>query len=204
MDTDVDAVRESLLEQLQQVKEVRDLQEMCNGLGVVIPLAKQGKLSAVRSLLLRHLTSAEMEGKDDEGLEVFQDVLQQVQTKLAATGVVPKTDQVGTEDQGQGGSSVAIDGVDTGSKAKTEMKVDTQKGRTTAEQGGATAAEQRNMVMVEHIRVNKEFKLGGTVGDGKNCLGYGTIYYRMLEGKNNGFKPKEIMAGVVRAMQAGS
>ena len=123
MDTDVDAVRESLLEQLQQVKEVRDLQEMCNGLGVVIPLAKQGKLSAVRSLLLRHLTSAEMEGKDDEGLEVFQDVLQQVQTKLAATGVVPKTDQVGTEDQNQGGGSVAIDGVDTGSKAKTEMKV---------------------------------------------------------------------------------
>ena len=204
MDTDVDAVRESLLEQLQQVKEVRDLQEMCNGLGVVIPLAKQGKLSAVRSLLLRHLTSAEMEGKDDEGLAVFQDVLQQVQTKLAATGVVPKTDQVGTEDQNQGGGSVAIDGGDTGSKAKTEMKVDTSKGRTTAEQGGANAAEQRNMVMVEHIRVNKEFKLGGTVGDGKNCLGYGTIYYRMLEGKNNGFKPKEIMAGVVRAMQAGS
>ena len=203
MDTDVDTVRESLLEQLQQVKEVRDLQEICNALNVVIPLTKLGKLSAVRSLLLRHLTSAEMEGQDDEGLAVCQDVLQQVQAKLAAT-VVANVDQVGTEDQSQGGGPVATDGVDTGSKAKMEMKVGIPKGKTTAEQGGATAAEQRNMVMVEHIRVNKEFKLGGTVGDGKNCLGYGTIYYRMLEGKNNGFKPKEIMAGVGRAMQAGS
>ena len=59
-------------------------------------------------------------------------------------------------------------------------------------------------VVVEHIRVNKEFKLGGTVGDGKNCLGYGTIYYRMLEGLNNGFKQKEVISGVVRAMQGGS
>lgn len=66
------------------------------------------------------------------------------------------------------------------------------------------AAGDRNVVMVEHIRVNKELKLGGTVGDGKNCLGYGTIYYRMLEGLNNGFKHKEIMSGVVRAMQTGS
>ena len=35
-------------------------------------------------------------------------------------------------------------------------------------------------------------------------MGYGTIYYRMLEGLNNGFKHKEIMSGVVRAMQTGS
>ena len=59
-------------------------------------------------------------------------------------------------------------------------------------------------VVVEHIRVNKEFKLGGTVGDGKNCLGYGTIYFRMLEDLNNVFKQKEVISGVVRAMQGGS
>ena len=78
MDPDVDAVRESLLEKLQLVKDVRDLQEFCNGLNVVIPLPKQGKVSAVRGLLLRHLTSKEIEELNDEGLAVFQDVLQQV------------------------------------------------------------------------------------------------------------------------------
>ena len=110
-----------------------------------IPLVKHGKLSAVRSLLLRHLTSAEVEGEDDKGLAVFQDVLQQIQAKLET-------------------------------RAAVEV---------------ASTTGERNMVMLEQIRLNKEFKLGGTVGDGKNCLGYGTIYYRMLDGKNNGFKPKE-------------
>ena len=79
MDPDVDAVRESLLEKLQLVKDVRDLQEFCNGLNVVIPLLKQGKVSAVRGLLLRHLTSKEIEELNDEGLAVFQDVLQLVE-----------------------------------------------------------------------------------------------------------------------------
>ena len=63
VDMDVDTVRENVLEQLQLLKDVRDLQEICNGLNVVIPLVKQGKVSAVRSLLLRHLTSAEIEGE---------------------------------------------------------------------------------------------------------------------------------------------
>ena len=61
MDPDVDAVRESLVEKLQLVKDVRDLQEICNGLSVIIPLPKQGKVSAVRGLLLRHLVSKEIE-----------------------------------------------------------------------------------------------------------------------------------------------
>ena len=209
MDPDVDAVRESLLEKLQLVKDVRDLQEFCNGLNVVIPLLKQGKVSAVRGLLLRHLTSKEIEELNDEGLAVFQDVLQQVEAKLAAKDAEEKAAEEKAAEE-----KAAVEKPDD-TKASNSKSVDTTLTSDTKPEVPATRAQvagaagtlkdaHEGTVMVEHIRVNKEFKLGGTVGDGKNCLGYGTIYYRMLEGKNNGFKPKEIMAGVVRAMQAGS
>ena len=206
MDPDVDAVRDSLSEKLQLVKDVRDLQELCNGLNVVIPLPKQGKVSAVRGLLLRHLTSKEIEELNDEGLAVYQDVLQQVEAKLAAKDAEERA----AEEKAAEEKAAAVKPDDTkASNSKSTLKPDTKSEvpATPAQQTGAAGTSkdlQERTVMVEHIRVNKEFKLGGTVGDGKNCLGYGTIYYRMLEGKNNGFKPKEIMAGVVRAMQAGS
>ena len=51
---------------------------------MVIPLAKQGKESAVRNLLLRHLTSQEIEDTNDGGLQIFKDVVIQVEAKLAA------------------------------------------------------------------------------------------------------------------------
>ena len=199
---DADTVRGSLLEKLQQLNEVRDLQEICNGLNVNIPPAKQGKLLAVCSLLLRHLTSEYLEQLDDEGLSVFQDVLLQVNGKLGnnQTATTPTTTSTATP--------VATPAVtSTGIVVKTEAGATSTSTTSQVTPGSATSTTSttdRNMVMVEHIRVNKEFKLGGVVGDGKNCLGYGTIYYRMLEGKTNGYKPKEIMAGVVRAMQSGS
>ena len=64
---DVDEVRDNLLEKLQTLKEVTDLKEICGGLTVTIPLAKQGKVSAIRSLLVRYLTSETIEASDDEG-----------------------------------------------------------------------------------------------------------------------------------------
>ena len=37
---DVEEVKEKLLDQMSLLKDVRDLQEICNGLGVNIPLPK--------------------------------------------------------------------------------------------------------------------------------------------------------------------
>ena len=201
VEIDVDTVRESLLEQLQLLKDVRDLQEICNGLNVNIPLVKQGKLSAVRSLLLRHLTSAEVEGEDDEGLAVFQDVLRQVQAKLEAKAAVevPKTDGAALGD----GSSATVK-----TKPDTPITLATPAVTKPKPEAASTSASQnvngQTMVRVDQIRLNKDFKLGGTVGGSKNSLGYGTIYYRMMEGLSNGWKEKEIMAGVVNAFQAES
>lgn len=87
---DIEAVRESLFEKLQMLKEVTDLQEVCNGLSVNIPPAKLGKISAVRTLLLRYLTSEDIEGRDDQGLAIFEDLIKQVQGMLDARKPKPE------------------------------------------------------------------------------------------------------------------
>ena len=80
---DVDEVRDNLLEKLQTLKDVNDLKEICGGLSVTMPLPNQRKVSAIRSLLVRYLTSETIEASDDKGLVLYQDVLKQVETKLA-------------------------------------------------------------------------------------------------------------------------
>ena len=88
----------------------------------------------------------------------------------------------------------------TSVKRKSEETAESSEGSLKRLQG-----ESNVVTRVEHVRaLNKDFKLGGVVGDGKNCLGYGTIYYRMMEGIQKGYKREEVMSGVVNAMQAGS
>ena len=139
---------------------------------------------------------------------MFQDVLQLVQAKLAARAAV----EVQVQSDNDAASDViaaeakteTLPAVVTPVKTTPTSEVASISASTSPSTSSAQTAGGQNMVMVDQIHFNKDFKLGGIVGDGKNCLGYGTIYYRMLEGKNNGYKPKAIMAGVVRAMQPGS
>ena len=50
----------------------------------------------------------------------------------------------------------------------------------------------------------KDFKLYGTIGDGKHCLGYGTICHRIEQGKAQGYPFEEILDVVIRSIEAGS
>ena len=196
---DVDEVRDNLLEKLQTLKDVNDLKEICGGLSVSIPLAKQGKVSAIRSLLVRYLTSETIEESDDEGLALYQDVLKQVETRLAAKG--PPAVKVEEKSDPEAKSAQELKSEASSSSAKPSAA-------TPMVAVPITKTEETEIAQVttrvEHLRLNKEFKLGGVVGSGKNCLGYGTIYYRMQDAKLNGYKTKEILSGVVRAMQPGS
>ena len=74
MGDEVEVARAQVIGKLQQLQEVKDLQEICIGLSVNVPPSKYGKLLAVRNLLVRYLSSEEVENSTDGGLQMFQDV----------------------------------------------------------------------------------------------------------------------------------
>ena len=190
MGDNVDVAREDAIKKLQLLEKATELQEVCNSLSITIPPAKLGNVAALRTLIRRHLDSDEVESNTDGGLQLFTDVANQVQAKLAKE----EDAKVKLEEQ----VSLPPDG--TSVKRKSEETAESSEGSLKRLQG-----ESNVVTRVEHVRaLNKDFKLGGVVGDGKNCLGYGTIYYRMMEGIQKGYKREEVMSGVVNAMQAGS
>ena len=68
--------------------------------------------------------------------------------------------------------------------------------------GGAAAGSERVTVQYHKIR---EFKItGGVVGAEENALDLTDIQFQMEEGKELGYTPREIRAGVIKAMKAGS
>ena len=198
--------------------EVNDLQEICTGLNVQVSLAKAGKLLAVRNVLVRYLSLEEVEDSDDAGLQMFQDVSAQIDAKVGSKksekqvkkengGSVSTTENSGGKSPdaaASAGTSVAASGgVSSNTVTGTAGHVATGVvGLAGAAATGLSVGPAAGVVTrVERLR---EFKLYGTVGDGKNCLGYGTICHRIQEGKDQGYPINEILSVVVRSMEAGS
>ena len=83
MGDNVDVAREDAIKKLQLLEKATELQEVCNSLSITIPPAKLGNVAALRTLIRRHLDSDEVESNTDGGLQLFTDVANQVQAKLA-------------------------------------------------------------------------------------------------------------------------
>jgi hypothetical protein len=54
------------------------------------------------------------------------------------------------------------------------------------------------------VRRLTDFKINGVVGNGEGQLDYAALMYRIRDGKLRGYKPPEIISGVVAAMKPGS
>ena len=65
-DAAVEVAREDAMKKLQLLEKATDLQEICNGLSIVIPPAKLGNVPALRTLIRRHLDSDEVENNNTD------------------------------------------------------------------------------------------------------------------------------------------
>ena len=59
-------------------------------------------------------------------------------------------------------------------------------------------------VKTEVVRRLTDFKVNGVVGNGPGQLDYSSLMYRIRDGKAKGYKPAEIISGVVEAMKPDS
>lgn len=52
--------------------------------------------------------------------------------------------------------------------------------------------------------LRREFKVSGSIGDGPNCIGYSSFIRQIESGKNHGYSERDLVDGIIRAIQAGS
>jgi hypothetical protein len=209
---ELENLKEDVRRKLSELN-TQELVEVCGELTLVIPAGKEGKKSAVYNLIARELMSKEDE--DDEGRSVFEGVNGVLDRVLKAKAALKagKHKQVKDEavDNGEGGSKSSVEAAVETAEVKSTGKGEgpgllatheKKTGETTSRDGGGGTATERVTVQYHKIR---EFKItGGVVGAEENALDLTDIQFQMDEGKDLGYTPREIRAGVIKAMKAGS
>ena len=171
----------NLVVELLRVAGTEHLSEVCGTLNLQIAPAKKDKRGPILKMILRHLSSEEVEDSDDGGLQLLTDV----EVRLNGLGVKIEEDDTTTRTTtGGGGGSNTAGGQD----------------------GNTDNQQVRSSAVVTKVDFHKirEFKIqGGTVASGENPMDFRNLCFPMSEGKQN-YTAREVMNGVIKAMKAGS
>ncbi len=188
----------------------KELMQICTGLELKLSLTNT-KRSTLYNAVVKHLMAKDEEGdEEDESQQQIKDaVFQLVDTtidKLLSLRSVQIEAPVKTESVGGGGggsSTVEAETGGVGGGSKTDdATTTTMKSIPTA----ATMGNRQNGGPRVEIHKLQEFKItGGTVAcRGEGELDYISLSYQIQAGKEKGYRTREIMAAVVKAMKAGS
>ena len=212
-------------ELLQLVPKLTELQllEVTNGLGLKLSKSKKDRKVALHNLLVRHITSEDVEDSDDEGLALFNQLLTQVKELIeedeeemedkaakanlerelenALKGLKSTVNEFGYD----AGGPARKDGTDLKDSFPQDVKPQNSLQSSKSPLDGQTQGSSGNQITTQFHKINlREFKISnGTVG-GEGSLDYSDLISQMKEGIEIGYGEKEVMAGVVRASKPGS
>ena len=105
----VDVERDAVIAHLRLIS-LAQVGEICTTLELTIPESKKNNKRAMVNAVLRYLSSEEVEDAEDEGLEIFQNMLRQLKEMLGDDGLK-------NEEQNDDSQAV-VDPVDIASTSK--------------------------------------------------------------------------------------
>ena len=212
---DSEQVREDVWRKLSGLN-VQELTQICTGLDLKMTLKKAAKRSSLYNAVLKHLMKVdedeeEADEDDEEAQETKDAVFNKVNTlidQLLSKAV--KTEESATGGSTAGGAKGEGNVVSQKREVSTLMTNDagTSKGGTSSPLINSGGGNDGSRVVYPAGQIHKlqEFKItGGTVAcRGEGELDYISLSYQIQSGKDKGYRTKEIMAAVVKAMKAGS
>ena len=211
------------IELLHLVPKLSELQllEITDGLNLKLTKKKKERKEALQNLLVRHITSEEVEDSEDEGLELYNTLLAQVKELVAEDEEekFPKGPVTKLEEDFEGvlnEMKMTVKSFGGGSGAKdapageiseqtNEVPGSSQKSAGMVKLGRALGTDASGHVTSELHKIKiRDFKISnGTVG-GQGSLDYSDLISQIKEGVEMGYGEKEVMAGVRNAAKPGS
>ena len=134
MDRDLDTLTDDVCTTLQLL-DVKQLGQCCVSLDVVIPPAKMGKKAAMKTMLMRHLTSDEVQ-EDDKATEILETLSKEMESM-----VLEKQAELGT---------------DTETAEETTSKSNTLEAK---DSGIDTSCSSKHREDTEDVQVSEETKV---------------------------------------------
>ena len=158
---------------------VQELGQCCVQLNVAVPIGKKGKKMGLKSLILNHLTSTEVEDEDDGGEAVFKGLHDLIEGMSKPDMTALRVQSLTQQNAGGNDNSNENGGNFSGGGGKSQAAV--------------------TKFDITRIR---EFKVqNGTFSSEEMSLeSYKSLCYQMDEARDLGYKSKEIVSGVIKGM----
>ena len=175
---------EELLEEVMvklKVLEVASLEEICEKLNLNVPVNKKGKKQSVRNIIIRHLSSEDVEDSPDGGEAILDQLDLELGKMLKTVKAKMKLEEQGSGGSGSGGNA---------SSAAGDESVGDSREKTTS------------IVEIKYHKF-REFKIAGQIGNDGEGLDYWSLSHQIREGKVAGFKYVEIRSGIIKAIKSG-
>ena len=213
-------VKTELLHLVPKLTELQ-LLEITDGLKLKLSKPKKERKEALQNLLVRHITSEEVEDSDDEGFALYTTLLAQIKELVAEDeeekfpkDPVTKLEQdlegvlnemkMTVKSFGEGSAGKDALAGETLEKVK-EVPENSQKVTGMVQIGRAVGSDAGGQVTSELHKIKlRDFKISnGSVG-GVGSLDYSDLISQIKEGVEMGYGEKEVMAGVRNASKPGS
>ena len=162
---DFESLQTEVLQKLPLLN-VTQLEECCTQLAIVVPPAKKGKRTAIRSLVLTHLSTEEFE-QDDDVLEVLKTMNDSL-TTMVEENLAKKAEE----------QAVA---------AENEVKVKSEGSETVQTSASSSAS---GVTKIELARF-KDWKVNAGTFGGESHVDYCSLCYQIEEAKELKFKERE-------------
>ena len=183
----------------------QQLDTLCDTYKIKKPTGKKTKSVRIslKNAVCRFLSSEEVEDEEDEGLEIFTNILEDVIGFLAEEiEEKPLDSKLDTDIKHGGGGSDFSD-----EEIALKMIADGEKMlRLSASRN--SVADRKPVPKVEYTKLKlREFKInGGNIGgtDGSGSIDWNSLNYQIREGLELGYSKREIMSGVIKAIKSGS
>ena len=206
-----EATREEVMRLVPKLSELQ-LLEITAGLNLKLTKTKKDRKSALQNLLVRHISSEEVEEQADEGLALFQKLVTDMQELIQEDEEEKEIKE--TKMKLEAALEQTLDGLKSTVKSLdvSSAGVGSKGASTSADQesliGANVSANQEPLVRQPVTEFHKlklrEFKISnGTVG-GDSSLDYSDLISQMKEGVDSGYSEKEVISGVIRATKPGS
>ena len=166
-------------EMLQWLREVDGniLERICGELEIDIPGDKKGNKFLVLKLIVCYLHSTKLELLEDQRLTTY----------LKLHGDLSEYIQ----------KNQPVDEVKLNSPKPVKIEVGEP-------HLGNKLTQCKDKHPLINVNARREFKIYGSVGNGKDSLSYTSLSFQMGQGKKAGYSPAEMQAAVIKAMKPGS
>ena len=193
--------KEEVLRQLPLLSAIQ-LTEICGSLSIVVPPGKAGKRSLIFNLIMRGINSETVEDSEDHGLVLFGDLDTQMKGMLSSQVKTEAPTSMTTAEVTNGGvgSSRGLMNSNTAGPGNANVNGLSPATGTNSNDGTNVDAGVRF-----HLQRMKQFTIhGGFVASGDNPISYSNLKYQLEDGRDTGFKDRELMSGVIRAIKPNS